>query len=223
MAIRHVSGIREWGAYQQAKLVVEMYDDEAENFSQVAKQIGISPQEVGRRYRASKALEQMENDDEYGAHASPKLYSFFHEAVSSPKVREWLEFTNETYTAENEENRTTFYQLLSPSEVDGEKREPKLQNANRQIRQMKIIVDSDKALNVLSDPEKSFNDALKVAEDEMESDNSGVTEYALKQALKALRKPGIDAWSDPTARTSELWQELKKVFDSIDKVLEADE
>lgn len=220
MAIRHVSGIREWGAYQQARLVVEMFEEEAESFSEVAKKIGISPQEVGRRYRASKALEQMENDDEFKVHAHPKLYSFFHEAVSSPKVREWLDFTNDTYTAKDEEARTVFYQLLSPSEVDGEKREPKLQNANRQIRQMKLIVDSDKALNVLSDPEKSFNDAVKIAEDEIETDNSGVTEYALKQALRALRKPGIDAWGEPTDRTLELWKDLKKVFESIDKVLE---
>ncbi len=223
MAIRHVSGIREWGAYQQAKLVVEMYEDEAESFSQVAKQIGISPQEVGRRYRASKALEQMEKDDEYGTHASPKLYSFFHEAVSSPKVRDWLDFTNETYTANNEENRTLFYQLLSPSEIDGERKEPKLQNANRQIRQMKLIVESDAAISALSDPEKSFEDAVRMAEDDSNSDQSGVTEYALKQALRALRKPGVDAWNDPTDRTKELWEELKSVFEAINKVLEDDE
>ena len=223
MAIRHVSGIREWGAYQQARLVVEMFEDQDQSFTDVAKKIGISPQEVGRRYRASKALQQMENDDEYGNHAHPKLYSFFHEAVSSPKVRDWLDFTNETYTAENEENRTVFYQLLSPSEVDGEKKEPKLQNANRQIRQMKLIVDSDAALNALSDAEKCFNDAVRIAEDEAETDNTGVTEFALKQSLKSLRKPGIDAWGEPSDRTLELWDELKKVFESIEKVLEDDE
>lgn len=223
MAIRHVSGIREWGAYQQARLVVEMFEDDSQTFSQVAKKIGISPQEVGRRYRASKALEQMEKDDEFGTHASPKLYSFFHEAVSSPVVRDWLEFTNETYTANNEENRTIFYQLLSPSEVDGEKKEPKLQNANRQIRQMKIIVINDAALNVLTDPEKSFDDAFRAAEDDVGQDQAGVTEYSLKQALKALRKPGVDAWNEPNARTKELWEELKSVFDAIEKVLEEGE
>lgn len=223
MAIRHVSGIREWGAYQQAKLVVEMYEDEAESFSQVAKQIGISPQEVGRRYRASKALSQMENDDEFGTHASPKLYSFFHETVSSPQLREWLDFSNETYSAQHEQNRSLFYQLLSPSEVDGEKRDPKLQNANRQIRQLKQIVESDAALSALSDSEKTFEDAVKIAEDEADSDQTGVTEFALRSALKALRKPGVDAWNDPTGRTKELWAELRAVFDAIDKVLEDDE
>jgi hypothetical protein len=73
MAIRHVAGVKEWGPYQQAKLISELYDKEG-NFSKVAKQIGISAREVGRRYRAYKALAQMENDEEWGSYADPKLF-----------------------------------------------------------------------------------------------------------------------------------------------------
>jgi hypothetical protein len=82
MAIRHVAGIREWGPYQQARLVVEMFDDEEHAFGPVAQRIGISSREVARRYRAPKALEQMEKDEEFSEYAEPKLYLFFHEAVS---------------------------------------------------------------------------------------------------------------------------------------------
>jgi hypothetical protein len=56
MAIRHVAGIKEWGPYQQARLVVEMYENEEGAFGPVAQRIGISSREVGRRYRASKHL-----------------------------------------------------------------------------------------------------------------------------------------------------------------------
>jgi hypothetical protein len=141
MAIRHVAGIKEWGPYQQARLVVEMFDNEEGAFGPVAQRIGISSREVARRYRASKALEQMEQDEEFGEYAQPRLYSFFHEAVSQPKVREWLSFSDETYKAENSEARRTFYELLSPREVDGQSHLPKLQNANREVRQLKDIVD----------------------------------------------------------------------------------
>lgn len=223
MAIRHVSGIRPWGAYQQAKLVVELYDDEGEQFGQVAKKIGISPVEVGRRYRASKALEQMEKDDEFGGNASPKLYTFFHEAISQPKVRDWLEFSDENYVAENEDARRLFYELLSPREIDGEKKIAKLQNANRQVRQMKFIVESDKALEILGDPEKEFEEAAAVAIEDAESDQSGVTEAALKAALRALRKPGIDAWSEPSDKSKELWEEIMRLFRSIERVIEEDD
>lgn len=88
---------------------------------------------------------------------------------------------------------------------------------------MKNIVVNDAALNVLTDPEKSFDDAVRIAEDDADQDQAGVTEYSLKQALKALRKPGVDAWNDPSDRTRDLWAELKSVFDAIEKVLEEDE
>lgn len=194
MAIRHVAGIREWGPYQQARLVVEMYDNDEHAFGPVAQRIGISAREVARRYRASKALEQMEQDEEFGEYADPKLYSFFHEAVSQPKVREWLQFSDQTYRAENDENRRIFYELLSPREVDGERKEPKLQNANRQVRLLKDIVDKPVPLKILVDPEKTFEDAVKAAEVENPPDESGLLEHALGIALQALRQPSIDAW-----------------------------
>src|SRR5262249_43573504 len=125
MAIRHIAGIREWGPYQQAKLIVELFENKDHSFSKVAQRVGISTREVARRYRASKALQQMEDDEEFGEHADPKLYSFFHEAVSQPKVRKWLGFSDESFQAENEEARREFYELLSPREVDGEKLPPK--------------------------------------------------------------------------------------------------
>ena len=39
MAIRHVAGIQEWGPYQQARLVVEMYDNEEHAFGPVAHHV----------------------------------------------------------------------------------------------------------------------------------------------------------------------------------------
>jgi hypothetical protein len=140
MAIRHISGIGEWGPYQQAKLVVEMFEETGATLGAVAQKIGISSREVARRYRASKALRQMEEDEEFSEFAEPRLYSFFHEAVSQPKVREWLGFNDQTYKSENEEARRLFFELLSPMELDSEKRGPKLSSANQQVRQLKDIV-----------------------------------------------------------------------------------
>ena len=221
MAIRHISGIREWGPYQQAKLVVELYENEEDTFGAVAQRIGISSREVGRRYRASKALQQMEDDDEFGEYALPKLYSFFHEAVSQPKVREWLDFSDETYLAENAESRRAFYELLSPRTSDGETLPPKLQNANRQVRQLKDIVDKAVPMRLLLDPEKPFEDAVKAAEDETVSDVSGVLEHQIGVALQALRQPSIDAWLSPTERAGELWRELIALVDKVREMMKS--
>ena len=219
MAIRHIAGIREWGPYQQAKLVVELYEKDRRGFGPVAQQIGISAREVARRYRASKALQQMEEDDEFGEFASPRLYSFFHEAVSQPKVRDWLKFSDSSNTSEDEGARRAFYELLSPRSVDGDSLPPKLQNANRQVRQLKDIVDKPVPLKILLDPEKSFDDAVRAAESEEVDDETGVLEHSLGVALHALRSPSVDAWLDPSPRGREIWGDLVSLVDKVRNII----
>jgi hypothetical protein len=217
MAIRHVAGIREWGPYQQAKLVVEMFEDEGASLGAVAQKIGISSREVARRYRASKALKQMEEDEEFSDFAEPRLYVFFHEAVSQPKVREWLGFNNETYKAENDDARRLFFELLSPREVDGEKRPPKLTNANQQVRQLKEIVSKQYPLEVLADPDKTFDDAVYAAHADVLEDDEGVVERSIAGAVTALKKPGL-AYMDANERAKELWAELLAQMEKIKKI-----
>ena len=219
MAIRHVAGIREWGPYQQARLVVEMFDNEEHAFGPVAQRIGISAKEVARRYRASKALQQMEEDDEFGEFAAPRLYAFFHEAVSQPKVREWLAFSDQTYRAEHQEAKRIFYELLSPRNIDGAAFPPKLQNANRQVRQLKEIVDKKIPLKILADPEKSFEAAVKAAEEEVVEDETGVLERSLAVALHELRQPSIDSWLEPSERSRELWADLAGLVDKVREMM----
>jgi hypothetical protein len=220
MAIRHVAGIREWGAYQQAKLVVQLFEGEEHAFGPVAQRIGISAREVARRYRAFKALQQMEEDDEYGEHAVPKLYSFFHEAVSQPKVRDWLKFSDITYAAEDSDSKRIFYELLSPRQVEGSTLPPKLQNANRQVRQLKDIVDKEIPLKILADPEQPFEDAVKAAESEDVQSETGVLDHSLATALQALRRPSIDAWLEPSERAKEIWAEIAKVIGKTEKFMQ---
>jgi hypothetical protein len=82
MGIRHVGGIRQWGGYQRAKLVTELRDKHQIESGDVGGRLGMSTQEVNRRYRAFKALQQMQNDEEFGDRASPNMYNLFHEAVA---------------------------------------------------------------------------------------------------------------------------------------------
>lgn len=218
MAIRHVAGIREWGPYQQAKLVVEMLEEQGATLGSIAQKIGISSREVARRYRASKALRQMEEDEEFAEFAEPRLYVFFHEAVSNPKVREWLGFNDETYKADNADARRLFFELLSPTEQDGEKKPPKLNNANQQVRQLKDIVSKPHALEVLADPEKSFEDSVVAAQADLVEDDAGLAERSIAAAINALKKPGL-AYMETNDRAKELWAELLVQVEKIKKIL----
>ncbi len=206
MAIRHIAGIKEWGPYQQAKLIVELYGQNG-NFGLVAQEIGITSREVARRYRASKALQQMEKDEEMGEHANPKLYALFHEAMAQPLVRDWLGFSDETFTATHDENREAFYELLSPRLVEGETLPAKLSTA-RHVRSLRGIVNHPGALAALLEPERPLEDAIRQSEVEAPPEDLAAGERALSQALRALREPGVDVWFDPTPRARTLLGEL---------------
>ncbi len=219
MAIRHIAGISEWGPYQQAKLIVELFDREEHQFGRVAQRIGISSREVARRYRASKALQQMEEDDEFGEHAAPRLYAFFHEAVSQPKVRDWLKWSDETFSAQDVDAKKAFYELLSPRKVEDQTLPPKLQNATRQVRQLKDIVDKPSALKILLDPEEPFDNAVRAAESLVIEDESGLLEKSFAMALTALREPGMDAWFEPTERAREIWNEIVSFVDRARNII----
>ena len=219
MAIRHVSGIREWGPYQQAKLVVELFEVEGSTLGSVAQQIGISSREVARRYRASKALAQMEEDEEFSDFAEPRLYSFFHEAVSAPVIRDWLGFSDNTYTSTNDDARRLFFEVLSPREINGEIKPPKLTHANQQVRQLREIIGKRKAIEVLADPEATFEDAYRTALSEVIESEVGVVQASLSQAINALKKPGL-AYSDADESERQLWLNLLEIINKIKKIMD---
>ncbi len=104
MGLRHVSGIKQWEAISAAKLVVELVDEFGLSLGEAAKQIGMGAHEATRRYRALKALEQMQNDEEFGTLADPKMYRLFHEAVSVVKIKDWLGWDEEEYKFSDEDN-----------------------------------------------------------------------------------------------------------------------
>src|SRR5205823_6306195 len=118
MGVRHVSCINQWGGYQRAKLVVELRDTFNLDSSEVAERLALSVQEVNRRYRAFRALQQMRDDEEFGAYAEPQMYPLFHEAVSLPAVREWLGWDDEATRFTKDAECEHFYSLLVPRESE---------------------------------------------------------------------------------------------------------
>lgn len=65
--VRHVSGIKEWGEYQRSKLVASLRDERNLESTDVSGRLGMTVHEVNRRYRAFKALQQMQEDEDYGS------------------------------------------------------------------------------------------------------------------------------------------------------------
>jgi len=188
MGVRHVSGIRRWGGYQRAKLVVTLKDDRSLSSSEVADRLAMSAHEVNRRYRAFKALQQMKDDENYGSYAKPPMYPLFHEAVSLPIAREWLEWDEETAQFTSDTQRDQFYELITPKEDEETgTQDPKI-TAYSQVRELRDILASAEAKRVLLDPNRSFLDAVAIAK-RAELSRSWKTQVA--EAIDALHAIGV--------------------------------
>lgn len=187
MGIRHVGGIKAWGGYQRARLVAKLRDDHEMDPSEVSDRVGMSIQEVNRRYRAVKALQQMEDDEDFGEYADPKFYPLFHEAVSLPVVREWLYWSAAEHKFKNSESLQQFYSIITPQENDdGELNESKLKTYS-DVRQLRGILPNTEAKAILLDPTKSLWDAIAISK---QDESSSQWKSGLAAAISALKKIG---------------------------------
>jgi hypothetical protein len=214
MGVRHVSGIKQWGGYQRAKLVFTLKETHALSSSDVAGRLGMSAQEVNRRYRAFKALQQMQGDEDFGSYAKPDMYPLFHEAVSVPVVREWLGWDERLVTFTRDEQVNHLYRLITPSQDDEEQtREPKITTYN-QIRELREIIPNSEAQRILLDPSRSFFDAITLAKRE-ELSRSWATQVA--EAIGALQNISV---IDFQRLTSEDVDQIAKLRDLATNIIE---
>ncbi|NYE19617.1 ParB N-terminal domain-containing protein [Microbacterium immunditiarum] len=210
MGVRHVGGIKQWGGYQRAKLVTDLRDTYQLETPEVAARLGMTAHEVNRRYRAFKALQQMQRDDEYMDSATSDKYPLFHEALSLPAVREWLKWDDAKSQFEDIEQVHHFYSLITETvdqdEESAEVRLPKLPTYV-QVRELRTILTNPEAKQVLLDPDRSFPDALGIAKAE-EKSKSWRSEVA--EAVSVLGSIGALELARLSAADMEVVEKLRE-------------
>lgn len=209
MGIRHVGGIKQWGGYQRAKLVADLKDRHGLDSAEIADRLGMTKHEVNRRYRALKALQQMEDDEDFGDYANSSMYPLFHEAVSIPIVRAWLGWNDTDAQFEDREELLQFYQLITPMRADEEEDvsegEVKITSYS-QVRDLRDILANPEAKKVLLNANRSFGDALGLAKAE-ELSSSWSTEVA--EAITALASIGVLDLEQISAENLELIKSIQ--------------
>ncbi len=153
--LRHVSGVKEWGAYQKAK-AVHALRKAGLSPQESAQSLGLSTRSANTSYRCFLALEQMKSDEEFGEFAVPKMYSYFEESFKRPDVKNWLNWNDEKEQFINEENIKEFYSWIIPPPDDDS---PKLPEA-KSVRDLGIIIKDEQALNIFRSAAGSLTRAL---------------------------------------------------------------
>lgn len=208
MGIRHVSGIKQWGGYQRAKLVTELKDACQLDPAEIAERLGMTAHEVNRRLRAFKAFQQMQQDEDFGGYATPETYPIFHEAVSLPAVRDWLGWHEETGTFQNQESLEQFYELITPRIGDDDETFPAKITTYSQVRDLRYILPKVDAKKVLLDPHRTLQEAITVANREALS-RAWLSEVS--EAITALQNIGIAEMKSIDLQQRKVLEELQAV------------
>ena len=153
--LRHVSGIKEWGPYQKAKAVYALRKSGLSS-QDAAQSLGLSTRAANSSYKCYLALEQMKNDEEFGEHAVPRMYSYFEEVFKRPNVRSWLDWSDDAEGFTAEDHAKEFYSWIIPGD-DGQS--PKLPES-KSVREWSEILADESAMNILRSPEGTLSRAV---------------------------------------------------------------
>lgn len=112
MALKHISGNRKWGEWNQAKLLEKMHSTFQLDEDEICRRIGISKVELRRSLRALSLVDQYQSSD-YGDQFNESKFPIFREAVKNLALKEWIEWDDATFKAKNQQNYEQFFSWLS--------------------------------------------------------------------------------------------------------------
>lgn len=111
--IRHISGVKNWGPYQQGRLIQYLVEENGYNFQEASLSVGLSPSRVSVILRAYQGLVQMQKDILYEKSATTSLFSHFEQAYIKIPIREWLGWDKEKNGFMNKDNLHFFYDMIT--------------------------------------------------------------------------------------------------------------
>lgn len=134
MGIRHVSGPRQWGAYQSARLIHDMSQDK--DYKTISSLLGMRPGEAKRKHETYLALKQMQNEEKYKGRVDITFFTLMSEFIASNKYCKevWLGWNSNDKKFESK-NRFRMYDAI----IIDENGEQELNNPSKVRKFIKCI------------------------------------------------------------------------------------
>lgn len=236
--LRHIIGIHEWPAFNKAKLLVELMEEEDLKFTEVGQRFGLTPFGTGQWVRGYYAFLQAKQRTDYITEVDEKSYPYFQELFnrSNPPLREWLEWNEEEKVFKNELNFNEFLSWLYPRKTEnGEiddlssikgKWENRIIKSAQDLRTLSYLLRNSKSEFELfrseQDIDKAYSIALqKVYEEEYKKNLNPIIEVYKKidECIKSLENAPFKMIKDKTEK-NKLYKSLEKLKKVIEELME---
>lgn len=112
MALKHISGNKKWGEWNQAKLLETLHAVHGLDEGEICRRIGITMVELRRSLRALALVDEYQASD-YGDQFTETMFPIFRQAVRSAALKDWLDWDDVQRRANHAAHRDLFFSLLS--------------------------------------------------------------------------------------------------------------
>lgn len=101
--LRHIIGIQEWPAYNKARLLVQLMEDENLSLTEVGKKFGLTAYGAGQWVRGYYAFIQAAEESDYTQEIDERAYPYLQEIFSrsNPVFKDWLQWNDTEYKFED--------------------------------------------------------------------------------------------------------------------------
>lgn len=118
--LRHIIGIQEWPAYNKARLLVQLMEDQNLTLTEVGKKFGLSAYGAGQWVRGYYAFAQAAEESDYTQEIDERAYPYLQEIFSrsNPLFKDWLKWNDTEYRFEDSLKFNEFLSWLYPRDEE---------------------------------------------------------------------------------------------------------
>ena len=118
--LRHIIGIQEWPAYNKARLLVQLMEDEDLSLTEVGKKFGLTAYGAGQWVRGYYAFMQAAEESDYTQEIDERAYPYLQEIFSrsNPIFKDWLHWNDTDYKFEDSLKFNEFLSWLYPRDEE---------------------------------------------------------------------------------------------------------
>jgi AAA15 family ATPase/GTPase len=221
MGLHHISGKKRWSAVNEAQLVTDLIYEHQKTENEVCDSLGITKYKLRKSVRTLSLIEQFKKSD-FGDQFRTEMYYTFESVIGNPKMREWIQWNDNDYLANNTNNLNRFFSWISETEEverdeDGMERsivKAPIITQYRQIKELSEFITDEKALRKMEES-RSLTEGFAYSE--------AIGEARLRNALENIKSEVQVAFKFSEHMTPVDYDDVLKLKDKLDRLIPSSE
>lgn len=118
--LRHIMGIQEWSAFNKARLIVTLMEEEELSLTEVGKRFGLTAFGAGQWVRGYYAFKQTKETSDYTKEVDERAYPYLQELFSrsNSPIRDWMKWNEPAKRFDDDLNYNEFLSWLYPRNTE---------------------------------------------------------------------------------------------------------